>query len=103
LPTLQTLQDNQICWFSDGQRKPQRKLRSRTMLDRVRCQIQVRAAGTRKARTFKGIDEANRAFGWELSAHSRKTIRRAVKIEGAASTEIGGKTYTFTQASGSEK
>ncbi len=71
------------------------------MLDRVRCQIQVRAAGTRKAQTFKGIDEANRTFGWELSAHSRRTIRRTVKTEGSASAEIGGKTYTFTKFDGS--
>ncbi|MFM0035973.1 hypothetical protein [Paraburkholderia strydomiana] len=70
------------------------------MLDRIRCQIQVRAAGSRKARTFKGIDEANRTFGWELSAHTRKTIRRIVKTEGAASAEIDGQTYTFTQANG---
>jgi hypothetical protein len=70
------------------------------MLDRVRCKISVRAAGSRKAQTFKGIDEANRTFGWELSAHTRKTIRRIVKTEGAASAEIDGQTYTFTQASG---
>jgi hypothetical protein len=67
------------------------------MLDRIRCQIEVRAAGARKAQTFKGIDEANRTFGWELSAHTRKTIRRIVKTEGAASAEIDGHTYTFTQ------
>uniref|UniRef100_E1T7E6 Uncharacterized protein n=1 Tax=Burkholderia sp. (strain CCGE1003) TaxID=640512 RepID=E1T7E6_BURSG len=71
------------------------------MLDRVRCQIQVRAAGTRKAQTFKGIDEANRTYGWDLTAHSRKTIRRTVKVEGAASAEIEGTTYTFTRFEGS--
>lgn len=70
------------------------------MLDRVRCQIEVRAAGARRGQTFAGIDEANRTFGWELSAHTRKTIRRIVKTEGAASAEIDGQTYTFTQANG---
>jgi hypothetical protein len=78
-------------------------MRSRIMLDRVRCQIQVRAAGTRKAQTFKGIDEANRAFGWELSLKSRRTIRRTVKTEGAACAEIEGKTYNFYKADGEAK
>lgn len=70
------------------------------MLDRIRCQIEVRAAGTRRGQMFKGIDEANRTFGWELSAHTRKTIRRIVKTEGAASAEIDGQAYTFTRANG---